>query len=541
MQRKKTAIASAIALGACLASVSAQADVITGSGLPTNATLGATTATQLVVSESGVGHQLFAPYFNTQGGNATLLSLTNTDTLNGKVVKLRFRGAGNADNVMDLTILLAPRDVWTGGVIESGGLSQLSTADRSCTMPRMEPNAQNAFRTGRLSPKDGAAIVAGTREGYVEVITMADIPSASVYGAAGDQPSQLYTAVRNVDGVPPCTASVLTAVSGDQNMGNEAQAAALGLASPTGGISGKWSVINVPRTTTYSGDMTAIRAVDAGGANARANFVLFPQTDNIYAGDVDRVTADPLLRNVAYAGLAADGTGSGATTVPAVRAANLDLPDLSTPYVTPATAATAPLAQATLLTAALAVRAAANDFATEPVIAGRTDWVYTMPSRRYSVAMDYSTTPSRLLYSQVLSGGKPYYHQDNTFVNTANAQQGCTVAGDLSRHDREGHLRIVVVTPTLPLPLTPWRLCGATAVHTFNYANDDASALSAALTRLQITSSDNTGWASQSLLNVATNLGLPLVGHSFVKAANPAATPGVSGTYGLISRHTLVK
>jgi hypothetical protein len=539
MSYSKTVLASAIAVGCCCAPLATHADVIAGSGVPGNATLGATTATQFLVHDSGTGHQLIVPYYTTQAGNATLLSLTNTDTLNGKVLKLRFRGAGNADNVMDMTVLLAPRDVWTAGVTESNGLSQLSTADRSCTVPRLEPNAPVAFRTGRLSAKDGGAIAAGTREGHVEVINVADVPAAALYGATGDQTSALYNAIRHPTGVAPCTEGPLAAALLEQNLGNEAQAAALGLAGPTGGVSGKWSIINVPQTTTYSGEMTAIRAADAGGRSARANFALFPQTEAIYAGDIDRVTSDPLLRNVAYAGLSADGNGSGATATPALRAANFDLPDLSTPYLAAPTGPAVALAQAAQLTAALAVRAAANDFATEAVIQGRTDWVHAMPTRRLALAMDYGTTPSRALYSQVLTGGKPYFHQDNTLVRPANLQQICVVPADLARHDREGHLRIFVVVPS---PVKPFQLCGSSAVHAFNVTADNASALGASLTREEIsTSNDATGWASLEAVNAATGLGLPLVSHAFVKASNPAATPGVSGTYGFTSRHTLVK
>ena len=40
------------------------------------------------VDAGGIGHQLVFPYFSAQGDNATLLSITNTDTTNGKLVKV---------------------------------------------------------------------------------------------------------------------------------------------------------------------------------------------------------------------------------------------------------------------------------------------------------------------------------------------------------------------------------------------------------------------------------------------------------------------
>ena len=76
----------------------------------------ATPATALNPTATGVSHIQTIPYFSTQGGNATLLNITNTDTTNGKAVKLRFRGAANSDDIFDITIFLSPGDVWSAAV-----------------------------------------------------------------------------------------------------------------------------------------------------------------------------------------------------------------------------------------------------------------------------------------------------------------------------------------------------------------------------------------------------------------------------------------
>ena len=60
-----------------------------------------TNATALGISPAGIGHILMVPYFTAQNGNATLLSVVNTDTVNGKAVKVRFRGAANSDDLLD--------------------------------------------------------------------------------------------------------------------------------------------------------------------------------------------------------------------------------------------------------------------------------------------------------------------------------------------------------------------------------------------------------------------------------------------------------
>ena len=79
-------------------------------------TAGTTTPTSEEVRQSGTGHQLIVPYFNTQVGNATLFNIVNTDTVNGKAVKVRFRGASNSDDVFDFQLFLSPGDVWTANI-----------------------------------------------------------------------------------------------------------------------------------------------------------------------------------------------------------------------------------------------------------------------------------------------------------------------------------------------------------------------------------------------------------------------------------------
>ena len=56
-------------------------------------------ADELAVVPEGVGHILVVPYFTTQEGNVSLLNIVNTDTVNGKAVKLRYRGAANSDDI----------------------------------------------------------------------------------------------------------------------------------------------------------------------------------------------------------------------------------------------------------------------------------------------------------------------------------------------------------------------------------------------------------------------------------------------------------
>jgi len=175
------------------------------------ATISPSNATFQTVQAGGIGHQLIIPYFNTQLGNATLFQLVNTDGVNGKAVKVRFRGASNSDDLFDFQVYLSPNDVWTANVSQDAatGLSILTTNDKSCTIPAV--NAQT-FVTARLPQAangwSDAERAEQTREGYIEIFNMADVPPLSISPATGAPvapANPLFTAIKHVNGVPPCS------------------------------------------------------------------------------------------------------------------------------------------------------------------------------------------------------------------------------------------------------------------------------------------------------------------------------------------------
>lgn len=520
----------------------ASADVVVGLAAVSGTGIGVTDATQLRLAPGGIGHQLITPYFNAQNGNATIIGVTNTDTVNGKIVKVRFRGASNSDDILDFTVLMSPGDVWSAVVTAPTTTSpaQIMTQDRTCTLPQLSAGVAQPFVTARLTSKGGNDIPNNTREGYIEIFNMADVPPAT--GAAGAN-SALFTAIKHVNGVPPCTAAAINASILNTNWGEpgaghtEAQIAAAGLATPTTGLFGNWTIINVPQTTTFSGSMVAVQALTAGNVNGRGRFVVFPQSATQYpAASIDNVTADPLLRTVAFATKNAAGGTGGATAAPAIPAAYFDLPDMSTPYVgVGALVATSPTDQAAVLTAALAVNNVVNEYATDAIITAKTDWVFSMPTRRYSVAMDYAPATSRRLYSSVPSGAVPqYFHDANTRINPANSQQICVDATSQVFYDREE------TTKTSGAVFSPGNIsvttfCGETSV--LSFADSGVSVLGASVARQDTGSSAFVnGWGRVNVVS-ASGLGLPVMGSAFIKATNPAVSAGISGTYGVTSEH----
>ena len=556
-------VRGAAAAGTCLlllalacAAPYASAGVIAGTGAqPTSLTLGQSTATRLVHAPGGEGHALLLPYFNVHDGNATLLSVVNADLVNGKAIRLRFRGSANGDTLLVLTVLLGAGDVWNATLTEgSGGIAQIVTADGSCTLPRMAGTAQPLL-TGRLSATWTAAEKARhTREGYVEILTMADLQSkTATVGVNGvvtpSGPGPLYATIAQSSGTPPaCNEAVIQGALQDDHIG-EASAAAHGFATPTGGLMGRWSILNVPQTTTYSGAMHALRAVDDSGANARANFVLFPQTDAFHPDGARHLTADPVLRDLAYTSKTATGVGTNSVSTAAVTPRYHDLPDLSTPYVV-APGADASLRQAERLTAALAVLALKNEYAVETAIDARTDWVLSLPARRYSVAVDYAAAGAlRKRFSLVPPAGNQYFHDDNAIGGTTDNGLICSYARPVFTN-REGLSRSYDAVFTGSFQFF---FCGAASV--FRWARRDfdngiraadqpAGPLGNTVNRLMgppdVPASSGWGWLGFTGY-AATGMGLPVMGSAFLKATNPAVAPGMSGTYGLNYDHSLTR
>ena len=616
MKKNVLALSIAAMIGGLGFVGTASADLIPGTGGVTNAEkpvnldglrvkgddtsrMSVTTASDLTLSEGGVGHMLLVPYYSAQNNNMTVLHVVNTDSVNGKAVKVRFRGAANSDDVMDFQVFMSPGDVWTAAVTAGAdGIAQVQTADNTCTVPSLGFNTPQAFTTSRLNPNHtDEAKASGTREGYVEIFNMADIPSDKIYTVDG-KPAQspLFTAIKHVSGVAPCSVAgsaaqtTLTDIA-LENYTNEWDAANVGFNTPTGGLMGDWYIINVPETTTFSGAATAVKAE---GGTGRGNFVHFPQIDtSVSAASIDQFTADPLLRTRAYrTDSVLNKTGGKVSASVALAAGNYDLPDMSTPYLALASYApliagynvgdaslagyTAndfyPLAQAAALTNALSVSSVTNQYANDESISAKTDWVFSMPTRRYSVVANYaavtSSTPMNdsnaayRLFSNLgnshattttgttvalttkldATGSLEWFTPANTLLATNDTGNICVTANGQRFWDREEttpgvSANVPVFSPRTPGKVSAVALCGETSVLAFKSTGN--SVLAANVARTTITTGTYTnGWG---VVNTGNNgFGLPLLGASFIKLSNPQVAAGLSGTYGITWPHRFV-
>lgn len=454
------------------------------------ATLGALSGVSnaaFTVAQNGVGHINVLPYYSVQNGNTTLISIANTDEVNGKAVKVRFRGAQFSDDVFDFQVFLSPADVWTAAVTLDGTVARLATSDKSCTLP-VSVNQQ--FVTARLLDANKAQ---GTREGYVEIINMGNIAPASA----------LFTATKHVNGVAPCTTATL--------IGNGVEPADLSglLTAPTTGLTSFATIINVASSKAFTipgtalVQSTAVPVRYARQANLTTGTASFP----LIAFDT-ATTADSVFNT---------STGN-------VRMYEFDLPDLSTPYGTADTAA-----QLTELQTILQKASVVTEYATDDAILASTDVVLSQPTRRYYYTWTDTpaagTDPLRTL-ATVAGATGPY-------ASLAAATNSVVVAAP-TVYDREERTVVdqssIVISPN-PQGSATWTLIGEVSVVSINNGSAPSGALSANITAQDYTFAYNDGLVRLS--TTSANGPLPVIGFTAVNVFN--ASVGASGTnYGQV-------
>ena len=533
MRKNLLSLSIAAMIGGLGLAGSAGAVSITNPAVTANGvTVGAATAIQ--ASTTGVGHILLVPYFSAQNGNATLLSIVNSDTSNGKAVKVRFRGAANSDDLLDFQLFLSPGDVWTANVSMNAttGVAQLTTSDASCMIPNTS-GAAVPFSTYRLpavsSTFTAAQQQSWTREGYVEIFNMADIPSSS-------STTSLYYAIKHVNGVPPGCPSQTNSATILSSSGLLASAAGVVnavtaglLTNPTTGLFGGATIINTAgAAVAWSGNDYALKAVGSSAANNTGNIVFSPQLPTAASTDYGSSvaaawTADPLM------------TGGALTLL------DNDIPDLSTPYV--GTAYATPTAQAVATAGALATLSVMNEYLVTPSIAAATDWTFTLATRRYSAAYNYAgtqTTTTNTATSKLWlnSAETTYFTSANVTVGTGATPLLCVSGMTMLGYSQEEQTMAGTGFVFSPNPATPgFNLCGEASVLSFQAA----SVLGSTVAQTSITSvlPAAQGWMSIATPG-ATGVGLPVLGSSYEQATgNPVA--GKSTNFGISYQHRYIR
>lgn len=500
----------------------------------------------LDIAEDGVGHILLVPYYTVQDGNDTLLNIVNTDKEIGKAVKVRFRSALDSDDVFDFHVYLSPADMWSARISlnPDTGVARLETPDNSCTRPA---NVEQDFVTGRLADQNGVTKAMQTREGYIEILTMGNIVDDGVDASSSAtlQEASVYYQTKHVSGVAPCNASILSKIGTTSALLDD-------ITAPTASLMANWTIINVPGASAWSGGATAIVATTATqrvyfDQNALQNNVLADTPDVSIVddalfnlNDVASYTADNVLLSdsgaAPIASLDLNGTAFGW--------ANYDLPDLSTPLET---AVATPSDQADLLSAALGASVVTNEYLVIGGASVDTDWVLSMPTKRYhvagrgTIAQGVASTTTGFYAPQDKTGAQGAFADVTKYA--ADGRSSCVTVGGYDYYNREegrpGTTPTVdVISPNTPADPTIVKLCGEVTVVGVNQTGSASAVMggSVAYTNLALDPGYNEGWATLALTTTSNTAGLPMIGQAFASAYNPAATAG-SAFYGANWKH----
>ncbi len=449
--------------------------------------LGVAGAAQAVnVNGEGLGQVLIYPYYtarNDGAGNAynSLLSVVNS-TGSVKSVKVRFLEGKNSREVLDFNLFLSPFDVWTAAVSATGvGGAKATSTDNSCILPNQLPlPGGQAFVNFAYSGSndDGAG---NSLDRTMEGYV--EIIEMATYTAG----STTAVNVTHVNSVPPGCAKETDSIAA-----SEAQA-------PGGGLMGTMTLINVDSGNEYSYNAVAL-----------ANY----STNNLYA---------PAGQNQ-----------------PDLTEA---FPPISLVFSSNATyQSTWGLGSANPVSAVLMHDNVLNEYVLDASTTSGTDWVVTMPTKRFYVPVAAKATPA---FNQ------PF---QRNFTPTGSCDDV-----SLNIFDREENTTSTPLNFSPPPPTSSNSICWEANVITFNNSNvlgstnianiptgfqdgwldlgwtPNASAISAhrlgnfaATTITPLGGTATTG-------NTVTYVGVPVVGfavQSFTNGAIPVNGASVLSNYG---------
>jgi hypothetical protein len=250
------------------------------------------TAQAVNLNPDGLGQVLIYPYYTSNDGNATILSVVNT-TDHGKAVKVRFKEGFNSREVLDFNLYMSAYDVWVAAIAEGAhvsgttGTPTLYIPDSTCTVPYLylnaaddskEPGDQGYAGAQEFLPyaytgdhaDEGPTSIQRAAEGYFEMIEMGTIhDDTDTYSYIEHEVDE-----NGVQAPADCDALVeawtgnpdgywLDHVSDDpEDEDYVANPESIDISRNSGGLFGGAAVINVANGTMFSYDARAIQGFD---------------------------------------------------------------------------------------------------------------------------------------------------------------------------------------------------------------------------------------------------------------------------------------
>jgi hypothetical protein len=362
--------------------------------------LGVTGAAQAVnLNPDGLGQVLIYPYYTTRadaGGNAytSLLSVVNT-TSSAKAVKVRFLEGKSSKEVLDFNLFLSKNDVWTAAIFASGAGAAVGTLDKSCTLPALPATGQ-PFVNFQYTSDGAGSTLDRTKEGYVEIIEMATFTT-------GSTTSQIVTHVGGVPGQNKHTCDDLD----DTQANNDANSA-------SGGIFGGMTLINVNNGTDFTEDAVALD-----------NYVQFGQNYQPAGSTLPDLTqAAPPVSQVLAGGQVFTSSWTPGSADP--------------------------------VSAVLMHSNVMNEFVLDATTKSGTDWVVTLPTKRYYVPNGTGNAAK-------------------LFQRNFNKTDGSCDDVSLTIFDREERTTSTPINFSPPPPTQNASICWEANVVTFNNSNVLAS------------------------------------------------------------------
>ena len=145
-------------------------------------------ATPVLSDNSGLGDLAIVPYYTTNAGFSTGVSIINTSAYT-QVVKMRLRRAVDSVDALDFNVVLSPDDVYTGYVQNVDGEIRWYSNDNSCTAPEYSVAGLGDTPSYFIMPD---LFRTGAEEGYIEVVGM----------AAADSAQPIYASSLHSNGTP---------------------------------------------------------------------------------------------------------------------------------------------------------------------------------------------------------------------------------------------------------------------------------------------------------------------------------------------------
>ena len=405
--------------------------------------LGVTGAAQAVsVNPDGLGQALIYPYYTVRdkvvgAPYTSLLSVVNS-TASAKAVKVRFLEGKNSREVLDFNLYLSKRDVWVAAIIPTATGAGIYTPDKSCTTPKVsaDPTAPTGFvNYGYTGSSADGADISLDRTREGYVEI---IEMGNI-----NSPSPTETAVTHVAGVPPC--DTFATASADTLAG-------------TGGLFGNMTLINVLAGEDFGVEAVALQGFSSiplwftpGSVDPQLALVN-PKTSVVISGTTTWVT-------------------DWSTT-----------PDAVNP-----------------VSAVLMHNNVYNEFVLETATKSGTDWVVTMPTKRFYIATGSGNNAGRL------------------FQRNFNGNSGSCDDVVVTQYDREERSVSTPGSFSPPPPTQTDAICWEANVITFNNTNVFKSTNLA-----NITTGFQSGWAS---------LNFPLIGTAGSPTAKHVLYGGASTTF----------